>query len=58
MNEVRRKALPRRKLKDTRPIDPNVLYYAWERAGKKKSTDNKTPNKKSTAPRALPTPKK
>ena len=50
--------MPRRKLKDTRPIDPNVLYFAWKRAGKKKSTDNKTPNKKSTAPRALPTPKK
>ena len=40
-----------------KPVDPYVLYYAWKRAGKKKSTENKTPRKKSTKPRALTTPK-
>ena len=51
--------MPRRKSTNNvtkRPIDPHVLYHAWMRANKKRSTENKTPYRRSTAPRALRTP--
>ena len=46
--------MPRRKLKDARPIDPGKLKHAWKHAGKKGYAAKAISSE--TKPRALKTP--